>query len=89
MITVGAFEAKTKFSELLDRVERGEEVVITRHGKAVARMRADVPMDAEAERKAKAAEILAEFERIREMLRAKGVSFSVEDIISARDEGRR
>jgi prevent-host-death family protein len=38
MITVGAFEAKTKFSELLDRVERGEEVVVTRHGKIVARM---------------------------------------------------
>lgn len=41
MITVGAFEAKTKFSELLDRVERGEEVVITRHGKTVARLVAD------------------------------------------------
>ena len=32
MITVGAFEAKTKLSELLDRVEQGEEVLITRHG---------------------------------------------------------
>lgn len=41
MITVGAFEAKTKFSELLDRVERGEEVVITRHGKPVARLVTD------------------------------------------------
>lgn len=38
MITVGAFEAKTHFSSLLDRVEAGEEVVITRHGKAVARL---------------------------------------------------
>lgn len=38
MITVGAFEAKTKLSELLDRVERGEEVLITRHGKPVARL---------------------------------------------------
>ena len=38
MITVGAFEAKTKLSELLDRVERGEEVVITRHGKPIARL---------------------------------------------------
>jgi prevent-host-death family protein len=37
-LTVGAFEAKTKLSELLDRVERGEEVVITRHGKPVARL---------------------------------------------------
>jgi len=38
MITVGAFEAKTKLSELLDRVERGEEVLITRHGEPVARL---------------------------------------------------
>ena len=41
MITVDAFEAKTKFSELLDRVERGDEIVITRHGKPVARLSAD------------------------------------------------
>ena len=35
---VGAFEAKTHLSELLDRVERGERFAITRHGKAVARL---------------------------------------------------
>ena len=38
MITVGAFEAKTKLSSLLDKVEAGEEVVITRHGRPVARL---------------------------------------------------
>jgi prevent-host-death family protein len=35
---VTAFEAKTRFGELLDHVSRGEEVVITRHDKAVARL---------------------------------------------------
>ena len=35
---VGAFEAKTTLGTLLDRVERGEEIVITRHGKPVARL---------------------------------------------------
>ncbi|AOO83097.1 type II toxin-antitoxin system Phd/YefM family antitoxin [Bosea vaviloviae] len=92
MITVGAFEAKTKFSELLDRVERGEEIVITRHGHRVARIISDPPLDAMAEQKAretKAAEVMAEFARVREMLRAEGVSFTVDDILSARDEGRR
>ena len=92
MITVGAFEAKTKFSELLDRVAGGEEIVVTRHGKAVARIVPEGLPDAEAERKAreaKAAEIMAEFIRVREKLRAEGVSFSIDDIISARDEGRR
>jgi len=38
MITVGAFEAKTKLSELLNRVEEGEEIVITRRGRPVARL---------------------------------------------------
>jgi prevent-host-death family protein len=38
MITVGSFEAKTKLAELLDKVEEGEEVTITRRGKAVARL---------------------------------------------------
>ena len=38
MIEVGAFEAKNTLGSLLDRVERGEEVVITRHGKPVAQL---------------------------------------------------
>jgi prevent-host-death family protein len=32
MDSVGAFEAKTHLSELLDRVKRGERITITRHG---------------------------------------------------------
>ena len=38
MPTVTALEAKTRFGELLDRVSRGEEIVITRHEKPVARI---------------------------------------------------
>lgn len=38
MSTVTAFEAKTRFGELLERVSKGEEVVITRHDKPVARL---------------------------------------------------
>jgi prevent-host-death family protein len=38
MAKVSAFEAKTRFGELLERVSRGEEVVITRHDKPVARL---------------------------------------------------
>jgi prevent-host-death family protein len=37
-IVVGAFEAKTKLAELLDKVESGESVTITRRGKAVAQL---------------------------------------------------
>ena len=82
MITVGAFEAKTKLSELLDRVERGEEVVITRHGKPVARLVGDQASE-------KAEKLKLEFARIRERLRAEGVSFTREEILELRDKGRR
>lgn len=36
--TVGAYEAKTHFSQLLERVAVGEEITITRHGTPVARL---------------------------------------------------
>jgi len=38
MATITAFEAKTRFGELLERVSRGEEIVITKHDKPVARI---------------------------------------------------
>ena len=38
MTRVTAFQAKTRFGELLERVSKGEEVVITRHDKPVARL---------------------------------------------------
>jgi len=38
MQEIGAFEAKNKLSALLDQVEHGAEIVITRRGKAVARL---------------------------------------------------
>ncbi len=34
--TIGAYEAKTRFAKLIERVERGERIVITRHGAPVA-----------------------------------------------------
>ena len=89
MITVGAFEAMTKLSELLDRVERGEEVVITRHGKAVARLAA---FDAKPD-KDKAAfirSILERREAIAERLRADGQApITQAEIQSWIAEGRR
>lgn len=38
MGSVGSFEAKTKLAELLDKVEAGETITITRRGKAVAQL---------------------------------------------------
>jgi prevent-host-death family protein len=84
MITVGAFEAKNRLSELLDRAERGEEVLITRHGRAVARL-----TSAEAQGRERASAALGRLRAFRRKLLAEGVAFSTEEILSARDEGRR
>lgn len=58
MTTVGSFEAKTKLAELLDKVEAGETVTITRRGKPVARLvPATVGEDERARRRALIEEI--------------------------------
>lgn len=49
MKEVGAFEAKNTLGGLLDQVASGEEIVITRHGKPVARL---VPVGGGADRNA-------------------------------------
>jgi prevent-host-death family protein len=79
MRTIQASEAKTRFLSILDEIERGESVVITRHGKPVARIQPERDFD---ERKAKNA-----FAIIRE-IRQRTLPMSVDEILSARDEGR-
>jgi prevent-host-death family protein len=86
MPAYGAFEAKNKFSELLDRAERGEEVVITRHGKAVAKLVRQTDDSIEKER---IRDALEHFQKTRDMLQAAGVTFTPEEVRALRDEGRR
>lgn len=85
MRTVGAFEAKNHLSELLDCVERGEEVVITRRGKPVAKLVAT----SEATDPERSREALQRLADLRDRLRSEGVSFTAEEILALRDEGRR
>jgi prevent-host-death family protein len=53
VIEIGAFDARDQFSWLLDQVQQGEEIVITRRGKPVAKLVPDVSASVEeiAERK--------------------------------------
>ena len=62
MKTVGAYEAKTHLSRLLDEVEQGEEVTITRHGQPVAKL-SPVQRDDEEARRIRALDALREFRR--------------------------
>jgi prevent-host-death family protein len=78
--TVGAYEAKTHLSELLEKVEAGEEIVITKHGAPVAKL---VPV----EKKASAEERAAAIRRIQKLgTRLSLTGLKVKDLIA---EGRR
>lgn len=78
---IGAFEAKNTLGALLDRVERGEEIVITRHGKAVARL---VPN----ENRIDSVQARSASERIRTRAKSLKLAFDWESIRADRDEGR-
>jgi prevent-host-death family protein len=80
MRQIQASEAKTKFLQLLDDVERGDTLIITRHGKPIARL------SPETERRQ--AEIREAIEGIR-ALRPKFGRITVKEILSARDKGRK
>ena len=79
MQTYQASEAKTHFLRILDDVERGESVVITRHGKPVARISPESEIDKERVQHA-VKSILA--------IRKRTKLVSLAEILAARDEGR-
>jgi prevent-host-death family protein len=83
MQSVGIYEAKTRFSALIELVEQGEEVRITRHGKEVVRMlpvrRKPVITDEQ---------IARELEQIQALQRTIRTSDAVNSIAHLRQTGR-
>jgi prevent-host-death family protein len=82
MTEIGLFDAKNKLSALIDRVERGEEVVITRRGRPVAKL-VSIRSGPDKERS------LEGFRQLR--VRAKELKlgpFDWEEVKKYRDEGR-
>ncbi len=77
MNEVSAFDAKTHFSALLDKVARGEEVLITKRGRAAARL---VP--AQAQERARVA--VRKLKELRKNVSLRGLDWS-----ELRDQGRR
>jgi prevent-host-death family protein len=80
MREIQASEAKTHLPRLLDDVERGETIIVTRHGRAIARI---VP-----EAELRQAEIDRAVESIKASRKRAG-RMTVDELLSARDEGRR
>jgi len=86
MSKVTALQAKTRFGELLERVGRGEEIVITKHDKPVARIVPEGRPALEDVRKA-----VSELRALRRQI-AKRSGFQIitdEEMRSAVEEGRR
>ena len=82
---VGIFDAKTHLSSLVDEVEKGGEIVITRHGKPVARLvRAEKRLNLEAVAKRQRA--LQELVEIGDRLK---INATQEQIKAWIEEGRR
>jgi prevent-host-death family protein len=80
MREIQASEAKAKLPQLLDDVERGQTIIITRHGRAIARI---VP---EFERRQ--AEVDAAIDAIKELRKGMG-KVSIEELLSYRHEGHK
>ncbi|NMG56753.1 type II toxin-antitoxin system Phd/YefM family antitoxin [Aromatoleum aromaticum] len=80
---VPVYEAKTRFSELLAAVEHGEQVIITRRGRAVARI---VPTEEPPEStESRRARVAGTFARLREL--RQGLTLDM-DVRQAIEDGR-
>jgi prevent-host-death family protein len=84
MASVGAFDAKTHLSELLERVSRGESITITRHGIPTAML---IPVHP-TQRKLSHAQVVEGMREIRKRVlrRARGKKLKVRALVA---EGRR
>ena len=78
---VGLAEAKNKLSELIDRVAKGEEITITRHDEAIARL---VPAKRPSREEARQA-----IEGIRALRARHPIQLTTQEIIALKNEGRR
>lgn len=76
---------KDKASEFIAAAERGEEIVITKHGRPAARLSTAVDP---AEHRARAEAALARLMEHRERMRADGMTATIEELIAWKNEGR-
>jgi prevent-host-death family protein len=81
IVEIGAFDAKNKLGMLLDRVEHGEEIIITRHGKPVARL---IPNTTRIDKR----QVRAALERIRTRAGDLQEAFDWAAVRADRDAGR-
>ena len=78
---IGAFEAKTRFSQIIDKAEHGADFIVTRRGKPVAKI---IPFEKKPEMTRQ--EALQKLKELRKLYRGKPGSFNIREAI---EDGRR
>ena len=78
---IGAFEAKTHFSQILEKAEQGSDFIITKRGKPVAKI---IPFRQEPEMTRQ--EVLERFRKLRKCYRGKPGDFDIREAI---EDGRK
>jgi len=78
MREIGAFDAKNSLGMLLDLVQKGEEIVITRHGKPVARL---IPETGSAEKRLRAQAAIHQLRDLRKGITLGGIP--LRDLVDA------
>ncbi|MCL2067513.1 MAG: type II toxin-antitoxin system prevent-host-death family antitoxin [Treponema sp.] len=78
---IGTFEAKTHFSQIIEKVESGADFIITRRGKPVAKI---IPFKQEKEMTFK--EAIEKFKEFRKLYRGEPGSFNIREAI---EDGRK
>jgi prevent-host-death family protein len=79
-------EFKDHASELVAAAERGEEILITRHGKVAAVLRQAAP---EANDQTRARDAMARILARRDAMRSAGMTATIDELIAWKNEGRR
>ena len=78
---IGAFEAKTHFSQIIEKAEKGEDFIITRRGKPVAKI---IPFEQNIKMTRK--EAMNQLAEMRKLYRGKPGSFNIREAI---EDGRK
>jgi prevent-host-death family protein len=81
---IPASEAKARLSELLDAVERGETIAITRHGRRIARLTPDAQ-----HRLQEIKQAMENIEALRKEIRKRSGLITAEEIVSSIHEGHK
>ncbi len=84
MRKIGAFDAKTRLSQLLDQAAEGQSFAITKHGRVVALL-----IPAEIKIQLPVSEVIAGIVKLRHKIAKRGVKMTSQEVDEFKKQGRR